>query len=98
VRPPSTNGTAIAAFILSITGWIGILPIIGPIIGIVLAGRAKSQIARSNGAESGEGWAKAAQILGWLGILIPVCFIVAIVGGLFGTAGLASLMPTPTPR
>ncbi len=72
---PPTNGTATASLILSILGLIGILPIIGSIIGIILGNNAKKEILASNGTMGGEELAKWGVILGWVGLGI---FVLAI--------------------
>lgn len=78
-QPPaaSTNGTAIAALVLSL--------LLSP-VGIILGYVARSQIKRTG--EAGAGLAKAALIIGWIFTLIPVIvvagFSVNRLHGIFG--------------
>lgn len=103
VQPPN-NGYAVAALICSIVGVLFILPVIGPILGIVFGNNAKKQIAQSQGREGGENLAQAGVILGWIGIglnvLVFLFFLVLIVG-LFSfvdsTGEIIDRFPTITP-
>ncbi|MDQ4057957.1 MAG: DUF4190 domain-containing protein [Actinomycetota bacterium] len=103
VQPPN-NGYAVAALICSIVGVLFILPVIGPILGIVFGNTAKKQIGQSQGREGGENLAQAGVILGWIGIglnvLVFLFFLVLIVG-LFSfvdsTGEIIERFPTITP-
>ncbi len=82
---PRTSVAAIASLILGILGLIQVLPLIGSIAGLILGYAAKNEIARSNGAISGEGLAKAGIILGWIGVglaVIVMCLVVLVFAGL----------------
>jgi hypothetical protein len=103
VQPPN-NGYAVAALICSIIGVLFILPVIGPILGIVFGNTAKKQIDQSQGREGGENMAQAGVILGWIGIglnvLVFLFFLVLFVGvfGFLGsTGGIIERLPTITP-
>lgn len=67
-----TNGLAIASLVLGITWiwWVGSL--LAVIFGIV----AHRQINQSNGTQTGGGMATAGIVLGWLGIVVFVLFMV----------------------
>lgn len=68
---PRTNSLAVGALICGF---------VFPILGIILGAVAKGQIRRSNGAESGGGMATAGIVLGIIGTIGAIVWIVAIVG------------------
>ena len=72
-----TSRTAIASFIWSLVGWF-ICPIIGHAIGIALGRRALREIRACRGRLTGEGFAMAGIVLGWLG-LVPVIAVGIII-------------------
>jgi hypothetical protein len=77
VRPPSVNGLAIASMVLGIV-WIYWL---GSILALIFGYVAKGQIDRSNGEQTGRGFAIAGIVLGWVGVaLLIVGFLVLAVG------------------
>ena len=76
---------AITALVLAICSYI-FLPFIGSLVAVVLAPGAKRRIRHSNGTLDGAGFAKAAQILGWLNIILCIAFawlIFRVVGWAF---------------
>ena len=76
---PRTNGLAVASMILSIVGFIWVLPLIGSVAGAIMGHIALGQIRRTG--ESGRGMALAGVIVGWAGaalLVIGVLFIVFI--------------------
>ena len=91
-----TSGKAIAALILAILGIIGVLPLIGSILGIVLGNSAKAEIRASGGMQEGEGLAQAGVVVGWIGIVLGVlailafCAIFALAGGLAALGGAST--------
>lgn len=98
------NGYAVAALILSIVGVLFILPVIGPILGIVFGNTAKKQISQSQGREGGENMAQAGIILGWVGIglnILVFLFFLVLFVGLFSfldnTSQIIERLPTITP-
>jgi hypothetical protein len=101
--PPPNNGYAVASLICSIVGVLFILPVIGPILGVVFGNIAKKQISQSQGREGGENLAQAGVILGWIGIglnvLVFLFFLVLLVGvsSLDSTSGIIERLPTITP-
>jgi hypothetical protein len=58
-----TNGTAVAALILSLVGLV-----IGSILGVALGYQAQREIDGSAGTQTGRGLATAGIILGWIGL------------------------------
>jgi hypothetical protein len=77
--PPRTDGTAIAALILSIVSWV-VCPIIAAIVALALAHSAGNKIDASAGRVTGGGLVRAAQIIAWLNIgLITFGMFVAAV-------------------
>ena len=80
--PPAktgTDGTAIASFVLGLVS-LFILGIILGIIAVVLGTNAKKKIAASGGMVGGQGLATAGQILGVIGIVASVLWILYIFG------------------
>ena len=83
--PPRTNSSAVAGLVLSLVGFV--VCFVGSILGIVFAGKAKKEIRASNGAETGEGMATAAQVLGWVGLGVAILVMFLFVGiGFLGRA------------
>ncbi|MGD0043629.1 MAG: DUF929 family protein, partial [Isosphaeraceae bacterium] len=72
--PHSTNGLAIASFVLSILWIVGL----GSILAVVFALKARSSIRRSKGVEGGDGLAIAGLVIGCLGILGAVLLVIAV--------------------
>lgn len=94
---PPTNTLAIISLIASILGLVQILPVIGPIGGLIMGYIAKRQIAESRGAMGGDGLAKAGIIIGWIGvaiIILGICIAVAyfLVVGLVMGGSVCALM------
>jgi hypothetical protein len=78
---PSTSGMAIASLIMAVLGWIAV-PVLGQVLSIVFGHMALREIARSNGALRGEGFAKAGLIASYvtlgLGLLVGFVALVAV--------------------
>jgi hypothetical protein len=70
-----TDGQAIAALVLGILGLVGVCPIVGSIIAIVMGRSSEKRIEASGGTLGGEGLAKAGWILGIVGIALGVLFV-----------------------
>ena len=66
-----TNPFAIAALVFSILWLVGI----GSLIAILLARIARGQIDRSNGLQTGRGYAAVAVGLAWVGILVALACV-----------------------
>lgn len=69
-----TSGSAIASLVLGILG-LTTLPFVFPILAIVFAGKAEREIAEG---ASGDGLASAGRVLGWIGLLLDVLGVLAI--------------------
>jgi hypothetical protein len=77
--PPRTDGTAIAALIVSIVSWV-VCPIIAAVVALALAHAAGNKIDASAGQLSGAGLVRAAQIIAWVQIgLITFGMVVAAI-------------------
>ena len=74
-----TDSLAIIAFVCSTFGFFCLL--LGPLLGIILGFVSRARIRRSNGQRTGEGFAKAAIILGCLGILFILGLFGIVVSG-----------------
>ncbi len=73
--PAQASGLAIGSLVSSIAGLVACL-FVGQIVGIVLGHKAKRQIRESNGRFSGDGFATAGIIIGWVGIAIDIMLVV----------------------
>lgn len=91
---PRTYGLAIASLVLSITGMLPILPVIGSIAGIVTGNIARKEIKTHPDWYTGEGVAKAGIILGWIGIGL---FILGVVAVLLFLAPVRTISSGPLP-
>ncbi len=79
--------TAVIALVLSICSFF-LLPLIPAIVAVAIAPGAKRRIRHSDGKLQGYGLAKAAQIVGWVNIVVCVTlayFIVQLVQWAFDT-------------
>ncbi len=86
---PPTSGVAIISMILSTLGLIGVLPILGSIVGLMLGYSARQEIEASQGAIGGQGLAQAAIILGWVSIGMAVLLLCLIMAGVAAIPGIA---------
>jgi Domain of unknown function (DUF4190)/zinc-ribbon domain len=71
----ATNGLAIASLILGIVCLGGL----GSILAIIFGYIGKRQIDESRGAQSGRGMAVAGIVLGWIGTVLAVVFVVVVI-------------------
>lgn len=88
----STNGFAVAALVLGIIGIPAVLVLVGllfAVLALIFGLVARSQIAKSGGAQGGGGMAMAGIVLGSIGIVLEVIIIVvaATTGGSGGSGG-----------
>ncbi len=67
--PPRTEGTAVAALVLSIVSWV-LCPIVAAVVALVLAHVAGNKIDASGGRLTGNGMVRAAQIVAWIHIVL----------------------------
>lgn len=74
--PPQSSGTATAALVLGICGFV-VCPLICSIAAIICGTIAKNEIDRSGGRITGRDQAKAGLILGWIGVGLCVLGILA---------------------
>ena len=75
-----TNGLAVASLVLSIVGFLWILPLVGSVAGAIMGHIALGQIERTG--EGGRGMALAGVIIGWAGVallLLGVLFLFFVV-------------------
>lgn len=75
MRKPETNGLAIASLVLGIGAFV-FVPIICAILAIIFAVMAKSRIRKSEGGLGGSGLATAGLVLGIIGLLLPIFFLI----------------------
>jgi hypothetical protein len=76
--PTRESGSAIAALILGICGFL-VCPLVCSIAAIVCANRAFSEIDGSGGRITGRGMAQAGNVLGWIGVVLCVLGLLALV-------------------
>lgn len=74
---PRVSGMAIASMVCSIAGFMMCF-IIGQIVGIVLGYNAKKEIKNSRGNISGDGFATAGIIIGWIGLVLDILIIIIL--------------------
>jgi len=75
--PPKTEGTAIAALILSIASWV-VCPLIAAIVALALAHAAGNKIDASGGRLTGIGLVTAAKIISWIHLVLITLAMVGI--------------------
>ena len=68
------NGLAIASVLLAVLWFAGI----GAVLALVFGYRARGQIRKSAGSQTGSGLATAGIILGWIGITILIAGVILI--------------------
>ncbi|WP_231901814.1 DUF4190 domain-containing protein [Microbacterium sp. T32] len=77
-----TNVLAIISLVASIAGFLWVVPVIGPIAGVITGHISLAQIKRTG--ENGRGMALAGTIIGWAGIgvalLIILFFFIVFIG------------------
>lgn len=76
---PKQDEKAVWALVLAIAGWV-ICPVVAHIVGLVLANQSLTAIRRSNGWLTGEGMARAAQIISIIGLTLALLSIVLLIG------------------
>lgn len=94
--PPAvatTSGMAIASLVLSLLGFV-ILPLIGPVLGVIFGHMALGEIKRSNGAVEGQGLAMAGLIIGYiqLGLLLLFCAFLVVIAIISASAQPSSFL------
>jgi len=72
--PTRNNGTAVAALVCGIAGFLCLIP---GILGIILGFVAKGQIRQSNGTQRGDGMATAGIVLGCIWVALTVVLLAA---------------------
>jgi len=86
--PTQSSGTAVAALVLGICGFV-VCPLICSIAAIICGNIALNEIERSGGRITGRDMAKAGLILGWVGVALCVIGLLVIVGFIAWGASLA---------
>lgn len=76
------HSLAIVSLVLSILGLIAILPVVGPIGGVITGYKAQQEIRQNPHQYSGDNLARAGIILGWIGIAMSIMFLTLICLGL----------------
>jgi hypothetical protein len=67
-----TSSLALVSLVAGISGWT-IFPLLGCIVAIITGMLARNEIRDSGGALTGDGFALAGLVLGWIGLLLSVC-------------------------
>lgn len=86
-RPPM-HVLAIVSLVLSISGLMPVLPVVGSIGGIVTGMIARKEIRAAPGHYAGDGAARAGIILGWIGLalgVLAVCGILLFIFPIYGS-------------
>lgn len=80
--PPATvaaqDGKAVAALVMAIVSWV-MLPFIGAVVALFLAGSAQRDIAASGGRLGGDGLVTAAKVVAWANIVLCLLAALAVV-------------------
>ncbi|HET7481920.1 MAG TPA: DUF3105 domain-containing protein [Actinomycetota bacterium] len=76
-----TNGMAVAALIFGILGLTALFGF-GSIFALIFGYVARGQIDRSNGTETGRGMATAGVVMGWIGAIVAIVLVAAVLIGL----------------
>ncbi len=79
VYQPSIHALAIISLVLSITGMLPILPLIGSIAGIITGFIARREIRDHPEQYTGDGYAKAGIILGFITIVLAILAVCGLV-------------------
>jgi hypothetical protein len=81
----TTSTLAIVSLVAGILSWV-MLPLIGSIVAIITGHMAKGEIKRSHGVLTGDGFATAGLVLGYLQIALGFCglcvFLILMVMGI----------------
>lgn len=95
--PPArpTSGMAIASLVLSLLGLAQVVPVLGPILGLIFGYKAMKDIRQSQGMLGGEGMAKAGLIISWitLGLLLLggcLALLFGVILPVLGAGGLTA--------
>ena len=83
----SVNGFAIAALVLGILGMMWFPPFIPSILALIFGYKGKREIDRSEGRQSGRGLAIAGIVLGWIGVVLMVLALAALIVSFAFAAG-----------
>jgi hypothetical protein len=75
----NTHSLAIISLVLSILGLMPVLPVVGSIGGIVTGIIARREIAAKPDQFTGDGFAKAGVILGWIGIALVLLAVIGLI-------------------
>ncbi|NQU36571.1 MAG: hypothetical protein HQ526_03125 [Actinobacteria bacterium] len=84
---PVTNQNAIIALVLAVVSFV-VCPLIAAIVALVFAGKAKKEIAASNGWQTGDGLVTGAKVAAWINIAVSLLFI--LIYGLIIILAIAS--------
>lgn len=76
----SSHPLAIVGLILGILGLIGVLPLVGSIGALIAGNMANKEIREKPSMYSGENFARAGIIMGWIGVALAAlaCILVAL--------------------
>jgi Domain of unknown function (DUF4190) len=86
-----TSTKAIVSAIAGVLGW-SLLPFLGSVTAIVAGHMARAEIRRNPDTITGDGWALAGLVLGWLSVIVTVAsilFLMLFFGGM--AAAIAAL-------
>ena len=84
-----TNGLSVASMIVSILGFVWVLPLIGGLVGAIMGHIALGQIKQTG--DKGRGMALAGVIVGWVGFAGTLLFGLFIVLGIIASLDAGSM-------
>jgi hypothetical protein len=93
---PTSSGKATAALVLGILGLV-FCPLICSVLALVFGYQSRKEIDASGGRIGGRGSATAGIVLGWVGVVITVLFIILIVIGVLAGDSTSTGTPSGVP-
>ena len=87
---PQTNAWAIISIVASILSWVGLFGL-GGIVGMIAGWYARSEIKKSNGAQTGDSLALVGIILGGVNVVLA-CIGILCLFGVFGFGILGAIV------
>lgn len=86
VRPADvrTEPRAVVAVVLALAAWTPVVPFLGAVVALFLAGGAERRIRSSRGALTGLGLVTAARVLSWLHLVVVLALFLLLALALLG--------------
>ena len=88
-QPVRTEPKAVVALVLAVAAYTPIVPFLGAVVALLLAGRARRDILASGGTLSGLGVVQAAKVLAWVHLAFVALVLLLVVLALLGVFTLS---------